>query len=78
VLGFDVRVQQVQPVVIALSPFRSRHDDLGLCAVAEQEDRLRLDAMADFSGVADEVEARIAGDDSAALGVGVEGQVSPV
>src|SRR5262245_32971528 len=74
VMRFDVRVEQLQAIVVAFGPLGATDDDLGLGAVAHRNDRAAFDALADSLGLADQVVAGIAGHDSASFGVGAERQ----
>src|SRR5207248_1363236 len=52
VMGVDVRVQQLQAVVVALRALPPRHDDLGFRTVADRQKRPAFDALADSFGLA--------------------------
>src|SRR5262245_32546268 len=74
VSSVDVGVKQDYAIVGARGALRAADEDLGLGTVADRQDGLPFDALADYLGLADEVEAGIARKDAAALGVRLERQ----
>src|SRR5262245_31464503 len=61
-MGADVGIEQLQPLVAARPPLSSRHQDFRLRLIADREHGPLLDTLADRRRIPDQVEARVAGE----------------
>src|SRR6516225_6196553 len=77
-MRFKVGVKKDKVVVGATDSRFAGNENLGLSAVGDRSDGPALDTIADHLGIADEVVARVTGEDAAAFRVGAERLIPPV